>query len=354
MPGRTSIALSGIILCISTYAIALVIYTTMIAKHGSGCIYAVLVDSDHRDAKNFTWEPYNSTLVYTPLGNKLPLDGGFGGFSDVCNTYLINATDLFGRASHASAKSKIRSVVGTRNCAAYFWKTHIQALTFSLSSYIMFCVIREWRRMFGVVRSENDRIPPTTYTKNYTARVIANGLLKTVYTRMSEFMCEITIYKNSMCRIFTDDPISFILRHPLAAILLITERLIRLGAQCLCVLTVSIFFVPCKIVLSKWFLSITGVFLGIVICTEMGLLIDPGPAEKPVMFAEVAPAPKTQQNGVAVPFGAHAVCSNCCASIISSIVIKVLYVLFMVTLIVTLVRYERALQIALFGRAYLP
>ncbi|AEV55035.1 UL53 [Gallid alphaherpesvirus 2] len=351
---RTSIALIGILFAISIYTVLLVVYVSTLSQNGSGCIYATLVDSSLYDAKNFTWEQYNSTLIYTALGNKLPLDGGFDDFSDVCRTYLVNLTSISGLASHVSTKPKIRSVVGTRNCVTYLWRIHIQSLSSSLGLYTIFYVIREWRRMFGVVRFEDDAISTARYTKNYAARVISSVLLKTTYTKMSRFMCEIMIYKNALSRTFKDDPISFLFHHPIAAVLIITEGLVRLGAQCLCLATLSMYFVPCEKVLSKWFLSITGIFIGLIICIELSLLLAPGPVDGAAMLGETKQVKKDECALETSPSGVHVFCSNCCASLISNILIKVLYILFMIILIVTIVRYERTLQIALFGRAYLP
>ncbi|AAG45792.1 UL53 glycoprotein K [Meleagrid alphaherpesvirus 1] len=349
MSYRPTIGVIAIIISMCMYMTVLIMHLSRLTKGGGDCIYAISTGGK-LSTENFTWERYNSTLIYTPLQGKFLMDGE--NLDDTCRSHLVNSSAVNKLSEYVLIDTKVRFVKEARNCVAYIWKYRIRPLCFALALYVIAFNVRKWRCMFGVVRNDRDSISAIMYTKNYASRVISNLWLKTTYCKIYKLMHEINFFKKALSRAFKEDPITFTFSHKVAACLIILECMIRVCAQCVTISIISIFFVPCETILSTWVLIVTGVFVGIIICIELSLVCSPSPEVSSSFNVNVKEM--AGQLNVETRWSVCTIFSNCCAAVVSGIFLKAIYFLFMITAIVIIVRYERALQIALFGRAYLP
>ncbi|AID52760.1 envelope glycoprotein K [Falconid herpesvirus 1] len=344
----------------ATIALSLILYTgyvllaaSKLGRTGNGCVFAVIPDAVAIDAKNFTWEPLNSSLIYAPLGSREPLDGGAGDFSDVCRQALIDPKVAESLENGQLGRARLRLVVGTRNCVAYLWTTHLRFLMTSASLYALFYLTRTWRYMFGVVRLKKDRVSPSRYTGNYAVRVLANTVSRSRYTKMAAFMCELSIHRNAFNRAFVSDPITFMFANPLAAAMIVFELGLRISAQCCAVAVVTTLTIPCAAVYTLMFKALTGTFIVLIVLSELTLALRPGPAEKVTLIGEVENADKKEQGESGAKGGSMStIFNNCCATVLSGILIRTLHLLFMVAVVVALIKYEQKIQAALFGKMF--
>uniref|UniRef100_A0AAU0K8A2 Envelope glycoprotein K n=1 Tax=Anatid alphaherpesvirus 2 TaxID=3080522 RepID=A0AAU0K8A2_9ALPH len=348
MTAATTAGLVTIVLALGIYTVFVAVFALRLGHGGRGCLYAVIPDSSTIDVKNFTWEALNDSLIYSTLGSAAPTPSGKGpDYSDACRQTLIDPTVASALGSTQSGRDRLRLVVGTRNCAAYLWTTQLRFLGAAIVFYSLFYGTRQWRRMFGVVRFKRDRLSPTRYTGNYAARVMAGTVLRTRYTKMANFMCELAMNRSSFNRAFIADPITFMFSNPVAAALIVFEAALRVTAQCCAISVITSLTVPCAGVYTVMYKALTWMFIVAVVLAELALLLAPGPAEKTIMIGEVLDWKK--QGGNSGGGRTPSIFVNCCATVLSGLFIKALHLLFVAAVIVALIKYEQKIQAALFG-----
>nr|WGL40885.1 envelope glycoprotein K UL53 [Psittacid alphaherpesvirus 6] len=363
------VAVISIVVALGSYTLFVFVYAAHISRGGACCVYATVPDVDRVDpATNFTWEALNASLIYVPWSSVETVDNAdissllSLGIHDLsCTEPLLSIAAAAAIEAKTSGRQRLRLVVGARNCSAYLWNCHIRLLLLSIVGYCVFYTLRSCRRMFGVVRFAKDVVSPTRYAWNYAARVLATTIVKRRYCKMAAFMCELSMHRNCANRRFVSDPISYFYYNPLVALIVLTEAVVRIMAQCAALATIGSLTVPCVALYSIAFQALTGAFVAAIILSELVLLLSAGPAETYAAFGEsgyrtkstdkelgggntVMPT-KAERSAPAVIF------TTCCATVLSGLFVKLLHVLFVIGVIVILVRYEQKLQAALFGTA---
>nr|QCA43652.1 ORF5 [Human alphaherpesvirus 3] len=323
-----------IIMCLlSGHAVFTLWYTARV-KFEHECVYATTVIN----GGPVVWGSYNNSLIYVTFVNHSTFLDGLSGYDYSCRENLLSGDTMVKTAISTPLHDKIRIVLGTRNCHAYFWCVQLKMIFCAWFVYGMYLQFRRIRRMFGPFRSSCELISPTSYSLNYVTRVISNILLGYPYTKLARLLCDVSMRRDGMSKVFNADPISFLYMHKGVTLLMLLEVIAHISSGCIVLLTLGVAYTPCALLYPTYI----RILAWVVVCTLAIVEL--------ISYVRPKPTKDNHLNHINTG-GIRGICTTCCATVMSGLAIKCFYIVIFAIAVVIFMHYEQRVQVSLFGES---